>query len=247
MQFYCLYARAGPAIVTTKDAGDAITLLQSLVGSTFDSSQLVLTACMGFLAITESRLQELREKHRPSVLAIVEERSKKGQAWKDSKGLASKLYSFKHDPSIIEEKSPTEGSTDGDVSRSKSGSSNLDEFLSVSGLSVSEVDSLPDLHDQVAFSSPLCLIYFLMCTRFYPIYKITVRYTTMKNNKTVRIRRRQYGSTQVLHEEQSIFLMSHDNCRLGATGNFLTPQDHSGPVVAPPLAVLCKLYVEMWL
>ncbi|KAM0993947.1 hypothetical protein EV2_009860 [Malus domestica] len=139
----------GPAIVTTKDAGDAITLLQSLVGSTFDSSQLVLTACMGFLAITESRLQELREKHRPSVLAIVEERSKKGQAWKDSKGLASKLYSFKHDPSIIEEKSPTEGSTDGDVPRSKSGSSNLDEFLSVSGLSVSEVDSLPDLHDQV--------------------------------------------------------------------------------------------------
>ncbi|XP_018499921.2 TBC1 domain family member 2A isoform X1 [Pyrus x bretschneideri] len=139
----------GPAIVTTKDAGDAITLLQSLVGSTFDSSQLVLTACMGFLAITESRLQELREKHRPSVLAIVGERSKKGQAWKDSKGLASKLYSFKHDPSIIEEKSPTEGSTDGDVSRSKSGSSNLDEFLSVSGLSVSEGDSLPDLHDQV--------------------------------------------------------------------------------------------------
>ncbi|RXH80638.1 hypothetical protein DVH24_004552 [Malus domestica] len=139
----------GPAIVTTKDAGDAITLLQSLVGSTFDSSQLVLTACMGFLAITESRLQELREKHRPSVLAIVEERSKKGQAWKDSKGLASKLYSFKHDPSIIEEKSPTEGSTDRDVPRSKSGSSNLDEFLSVSGLSVSEVDSLPDLHDQV--------------------------------------------------------------------------------------------------
>ncbi|KAG8096457.1 hypothetical protein GUJ93_ZPchr0013g34091 [Zizania palustris] len=33
----------GPALVTTKDAGDAITLLQSLAGSTFDSSQLVLT------------------------------------------------------------------------------------------------------------------------------------------------------------------------------------------------------------
>jgi hypothetical protein len=32
--------------VTTKDAGDAVTLLQSLAGSTFDSSQLVLTACM---------------------------------------------------------------------------------------------------------------------------------------------------------------------------------------------------------
>ncbi|KAK8950336.1 hypothetical protein KSP40_PGU011837 [Platanthera guangdongensis] len=34
----------GPALVTTKDAGDAVTLLQSLTGSTFDSSQLVLTA-----------------------------------------------------------------------------------------------------------------------------------------------------------------------------------------------------------
>ncbi|CAN6723771.1 unnamed protein product [Malus baccata var. baccata] len=121
----------GPALVTTKDAGDAITSLQSLAGSTFDSSQLVLTACMGFLAVTESRLKELRDKHWPAVLAIVEERFKQGQAWKDSKGLASKLYSFKHR----------------DVSRSKYGSCNLDEFLS--GLSVSEVDSLPDIQDQV--------------------------------------------------------------------------------------------------
>ncbi|KAB2604281.1 ecotropic viral integration site 5 protein-like protein [Pyrus ussuriensis x Pyrus communis] len=101
-----------PALVTTKDAGDAITLLQ---------------------------LKELRDEHRPAVLAIVEERFKQGQAWKDSKGLSSKLYS------------PTEeGSTDGDVSRSKYGSCNLDQFLS--GLTVSEVDSLPDIQDQVAFS-----------------------------------------------------------------------------------------------
>ncbi|KAJ6742610.1 TBC1 DOMAIN FAMILY MEMBER GTPASE-ACTIVATING PROTEIN [Salix viminalis] len=95
----------GPALVTTKDAGDAITLLQSLAGSTFDSSQLVLTACMGYLAVTEARLLELREKHRPAVLVVVEERSKGGRIWKDSKGLASKLYSFKHDPgSLVEEK-----------------------------------------------------------------------------------------------------------------------------------------------
>ncbi|GKC32205.1 Rab-GTPase-TBC domain-containing protein [Tanacetum coccineum] len=32
----------GPALVTTKDAGDAVTLLQSLAGLTFDSIQLVL-------------------------------------------------------------------------------------------------------------------------------------------------------------------------------------------------------------
>ncbi|AQK56927.1 Ypt/Rab-GAP domain of gyp1p superfamily protein, partial [Zea mays] len=43
----------GPALVTTKDAGDAVTLLQSLAGSTFDSSQLDLTACMGYQAVEE--------------------------------------------------------------------------------------------------------------------------------------------------------------------------------------------------
>ena len=43
----------------TKDAGDAITLLQSLAGSTFYSSQLLLTACMGFSGVTDARLLEL--------------------------------------------------------------------------------------------------------------------------------------------------------------------------------------------
>lgn len=139
----------GPALVTTKDAGDAITLLQSLVGSTFDSSQLVLTACMGFLAITETKLKELRDKHRPTVLEVVEERAR-AKKWKDSKGLSSKLYSFKHDPAIIEEKSTgEEESADGDVSQTKSDSCNLDEMLK--GLSLdSELDSLTDPQDQVA-------------------------------------------------------------------------------------------------
>ncbi|KAF2318619.1 hypothetical protein GH714_009396 [Hevea brasiliensis] len=58
----------GPALVTTKDAGDAVTLLQSLAGSTFDSSQLVLTACMGYQNVNEIRLQELRNKHRAAVI-----------------------------------------------------------------------------------------------------------------------------------------------------------------------------------
>uniref|UniRef100_A0A6V7QYL9 Rab-GAP TBC domain-containing protein n=1 Tax=Ananas comosus var. bracteatus TaxID=296719 RepID=A0A6V7QYL9_ANACO len=66
----------GPAIVTTKDAGDAVTLLQSLTSSTFDSSQLVLTACMGYQAVNETKLQELRNKHRPSVIAAMEERAR---------------------------------------------------------------------------------------------------------------------------------------------------------------------------
>ncbi|KAF7848898.1 hypothetical protein BT93_L1466 [Corymbia citriodora subsp. variegata] len=74
----------GPALVTTKDAGDAVTLLQSLTGSTFDSSQLVLTACMGYQNVNEKRLQELRNKHRAAVIATVEERSKGLRAWRDS-------------------------------------------------------------------------------------------------------------------------------------------------------------------
>lgn len=143
----------GPALVTTKDAGDAITLLQSLAGSTFDSSQLVLTACMGFLAITEVRLQELREKHRPSVVEVVEERLKGTQVWKDSKGLASKLYSFKHDREpVVEETITAQGDTlsDGDRPRLESCTSSLDEFLS--GLTVDpEVDSVPDLQEQVVW------------------------------------------------------------------------------------------------
>ena len=94
---------------------------------------------MGFLAVTEARLQELRTKHRPAVLVVVEERSKRGRVWKDSKGLASKLYSFKHDPvSLIEEKKSAEGG---------------DNLELLNSLSVdSELGSLPDLQEQVAFS-----------------------------------------------------------------------------------------------
>lgn len=74
----------GPALVTTKDAGDAVTLLQSLAGSTFDSSQLVLTACMGYQNVNEIRLEELRKRHRPTVKAVLVERSKGLQAWRDT-------------------------------------------------------------------------------------------------------------------------------------------------------------------
>ncbi|CAJ1968432.1 unnamed protein product [Sphenostylis stenocarpa] len=138
----------GPALVTTKDAGDAITLLQSLVGSTFDSSQLVLTACMGYLAVTEARLKELREKHLPSVLIVIEERSMKGRALKDSKGLATKLYSFKHEPrSLVEERKTTEGSDAVADESVESRSSNLDEMLNSLNVD-SELEALPDLQDQ---------------------------------------------------------------------------------------------------
>lgn len=143
----------GPALVTTKDAGDAVTLLQSLAGSTFDSSELVLTACMGYQNVNEARLQELRDKHRAAVIAAVEERSKGLRAWRDSKGLAHKLYGFKHDPgSLAMDANQTEQVVDsqanGDMSHMEPGSANVDGFLI--GLTENvEIDSVPDLQEQV--------------------------------------------------------------------------------------------------
>ncbi|XP_010516991.1 PREDICTED: ecotropic viral integration site 5 protein homolog isoform X2 [Camelina sativa] len=143
---FALMELYGPAIVATKDAGDAITSLQSFASSTFDSSQLVLTACMGYMSTNEARLEELRKIHRPAVLEIVEERLQKGRVWKDKKGLASKLYSFKHEGSILDEQKPTQRTDGDDESRSPSCSLILD------GANVdSEVDSLPDLQEQVVW------------------------------------------------------------------------------------------------
>ncbi|KAL5800147.1 hypothetical protein ACOSQ4_033031 [Xanthoceras sorbifolium] len=145
----------GPALVTTKDAGDAVTLLQSLAGSTFDSSQLVLTACMGYQNVNENKLQELRNKHRPAVIAAVEERSKGLQAWRDSQGLASKLYNFKQDPkSILLETNKSARvvgtQSNGNLSRTESGSTNADEVL-ISLTGDVEIDSVPDLKEQVVW------------------------------------------------------------------------------------------------
>ncbi|XVF07994.1 hypothetical protein REPUB_Repub06bG0187000 [Reevesia pubescens] len=148
----------GPALVTTRDAGDAITLLQSLTGSTFDSSQLVLTACIGFSAVTNAKLQELREKHRPAVLLIIEKRTKGGRVSKDSKGIESKLYSFKHDRgSLLEETKPAQDLT-GDTSKLESCSSNLDELL-CSLNADTEVNSIPALQEQVDWMKvELCML-----------------------------------------------------------------------------------------
>ncbi|XP_039037406.1 ecotropic viral integration site 5 protein homolog isoform X2 [Hibiscus syriacus] len=145
----------GPALVTTKDAGDAVTLLQSLAGSTFDSSQLVLTACMGYQNVNEKRLHDLRDKHRSAVIAAIEERSKGLQAWRDSQGLASKLYSFKQDPkSMLVETNKTgrlvDSQTNGDLSRSESGSTNADEVL-ISLTGDTDTDAVPDLQEQVVW------------------------------------------------------------------------------------------------
>ncbi|KAL9235989.1 hypothetical protein vseg_010705 [Gypsophila vaccaria] len=145
----------GPALVTTQDAADAVTLLQSLTGSTFDSSQLVFTACMGFLSVTEARLEELREKHRPSVLAIIEERTKGSEVSKESKSLATKLYSFKQDAqSLLKDSDTIEGLAgelmDSVRSEANSSPENFDEFMHA--LSVdTDIDSPQDHHEQVVW------------------------------------------------------------------------------------------------
>ncbi|CAA7392809.1 unnamed protein product [Spirodela intermedia] len=141
----------GPALVTTKDAGDAVTLLQSLAGSTFDSSQLVLTACMGYQGVNEAKLRDLRNKHRPAVIAATEERSKGVRDWSDSRGLASKLYSFRHDPvSLLTETVPKEGSNG-----VNGNGTDINEFISVTG--DGEIDLIPDLKDQVVWlKAELC-------------------------------------------------------------------------------------------
>ncbi|XP_051120023.1 uncharacterized protein LOC127243855 [Andrographis paniculata] len=143
----------GPALVTTKDAGDAITLLQSLAGSTFDSSQLVFTACMGFQNVQESQLEELRNKHRPPVREALKERTMEAKAWKDSHGLASKFYSFKKSPdlSIIgtAKHEQTESPTNGNVSHVDSSSDNDGLYMSMNG--TPEIDSAKDLEEQVVW------------------------------------------------------------------------------------------------
>ncbi|KAL0358693.1 UNVERIFIED_CONTAM: TBC1 domain family member 9B [Sesamum angustifolium] len=142
---------AGPALVTTKDAGDAVTLLQSLAGSTFDSSQLVLTACMGYQNVNEKRLQELRNKHRPDVKAALEERSKGFRVWRDSQVLASKLYNFKQAPDSTavgtDKPEGTNADINDNVSHLDASSDNVNgPYMSLNG--DMEVDPAKDLQEQ---------------------------------------------------------------------------------------------------
>ncbi|GMJ11937.1 hypothetical protein like AT3G55020 [Hibiscus trionum] len=143
----------GPELLTAKDAGDAVTLLQSLASSTFDSSQLVLTACMGYQNVNEQVLCELREKHRSVVKAAVDERVRGLQIWRKSQGLTSKLYGFKHDPnSVLTETNKTrklvDSKTNGNLSGSESKSMNADEVLSRS-TGDAKLDPVPELQQQV--------------------------------------------------------------------------------------------------
>ncbi|KAF3598708.1 hypothetical protein F2Q69_00032728 [Brassica cretica] len=54
--------------------GNRVMLFRTALGVL---CQLVFTACMGYQDLNESRLQELRSKHRPAVMAAFEERLKR--------------------------------------------------------------------------------------------------------------------------------------------------------------------------
>ncbi|KAI7729766.1 hypothetical protein M8C21_003072, partial [Ambrosia artemisiifolia] len=151
----------GPELGNAMDAGDAIILLQSLLGSTFDSSNLVVTACISFMDVTEDTLRELRDKHRPDVITAVEERIKGEHLRKSSKGLANKLYSFKHEREpLTRELSVKPGATR--EKRLDKDSSDLmsplkrDNPFNTEPINA-EVDSLPDIQDQVIWlKAQLC-------------------------------------------------------------------------------------------
>ena len=141
------FLHTGPDLCTTRDAGDAITSMQSLVSSTFDSSNLVVTACISFSYVTEDTLQQLREKHRPDVIAAVEERKRGDAIRKDPKGLATKLYSFKHEPKpLVRQPSMKQGLTNDNTNLNTA--PKPDDSLNIAAMTT-EVDSLPDFQDQV--------------------------------------------------------------------------------------------------
>lgn len=82
------------------------------------------------------------------LLLPISDRSKDRKSWKDKKGLATKLYSFKHDPSSVCPQVDSKEGADGLQVNGDSGSTNLESYLTGSALE-NELDEGIDLQDQV--------------------------------------------------------------------------------------------------
>jgi hypothetical protein len=67
----------------------------------FDSSQMVLTACIGFQSVREMGLQELRKKHKPEILTAIEEQSVWASFCHYHVGSPSGCYSSSNRPSSL--------------------------------------------------------------------------------------------------------------------------------------------------
>jgi len=76
---------AAEALVQERDNGGVLLKLQSMGETTFDSSQLVLSACYGFPTIDKELLQSLRDRHRPAVIAALHKRSLDVRQWRTAK------------------------------------------------------------------------------------------------------------------------------------------------------------------
>ncbi|GJP34933.1 hypothetical protein CLOM_g19410 [Closterium sp. NIES-68] len=61
-------------LLSMQETGDMMSALQSMAASTFDSTQLVLSVCVGYMDINEAMLEDLRTKHRPTIMQRVDER-----------------------------------------------------------------------------------------------------------------------------------------------------------------------------
>jgi hypothetical protein len=123
---------------------------------------------MGYQPVNETVLQELRDKHRPSVISSMEERAKGLCVWTDTNGLASKLYNFKREPeplvSISDSADQLCDVGDGDANQ-ESDLGNMDDMYG--GVTVnSEIDSLPDPKDQV--------IFFLIFEPYYLYFRVSI-------------------------------------------------------------------------
>ena len=79
---------AAEALMQKRDNGDVLTMLQSMGETIFNSSQLVLSACLRFPNIHEGRLQELRDLHRRTVIAQMHNRSLDLRQWRTSNSAA---------------------------------------------------------------------------------------------------------------------------------------------------------------
>ncbi|RZR93151.1 hypothetical protein BHM03_00021579 [Ensete ventricosum] len=117
-------------------------------------------------------LEQLRKRHRPEVIAVMEERSRGLRAWKDSQDLASKFYRLKHGPGALRmETNSMDGSAglqaNGDLPLKPESAEGYFSSLTVDG----ELDSVPDLKEQVIFSlvdllGNLCLMFHETDTTF---------------------------------------------------------------------------------
>ncbi|KAG0504523.1 hypothetical protein KC19_N023900 [Ceratodon purpureus] len=76
------------SLLALNDSGDVLSMLQSMGETTFDSSQLVLSACLGFQEIDEERLQRLRSRHRRTVIAEMHKRSLDIRQWRTTNATA---------------------------------------------------------------------------------------------------------------------------------------------------------------